>query len=200
MVRRAAERGARRERSRAAAGHGPLLQRDYWAVIEACALQPTEFGALLARRFAEFAPAELARFAPTCEHDGGLGVGDELVVQIRMARECGVRVLHTDANSLTLCTLRGHPEAGRITFGAYRDAHGHVVFHIRSRARSGTVAHHAGFLAIGEPMQTNTWTAFIDRVAHTVGRGVRGRIHVETRSIDPREDDEDQPTYVAEGA
>lgn len=188
----------RQPRALAAEGHGPLLERDYWAVIDDCALSPAQFGPLLAARFAEFAPEGLVRFAPACER--ALAVGDELVVHIRMAGECGVRVLHANANSITLCTLRGHPEAGRITFGAYRDARGDVVFHIRSRARASSRSRYAGFLALGEPMQTNTWTAFVDRVAHTVGRGVRGRIYEETRTIDPRQDDEDQPTYLAEGA
>lgn len=188
----------RRERSLAASGAGPLLQRDYWAVIDGCALSPARFGALLATRFAELAPAELVRFSPAAP-DRPLAVGDELVVEIRMAGQCGVRVLHADANSLTLCTLRGHPEAGRITFGAYRDVRGEVVFHIRSRARSSSPSRYAGFLALGEPMQTNTWTAFVDRVAHITGRGVRGRIHIETRELDPRSDDEDRPTYLAEG-
>lgn len=197
MARSAAAR--QRERSRATTGHGPLLQRDYWAVIEDCTLRPSQFGAMLASRFAEFAPAELVEFASARGREAALEVGDELVVRIRMATECGVRVLHANPNSLTLCTLRGHPEAGRITFGAYPDERGDVVFHIRSRARSSSAAHYAGFLALGEAMQTNTWTAFIDRVAHTVGRGVRGRIHIETRRLDVHEDDEDQPTYVAEG-
>lgn len=185
-------------RALAAAGHGPLLERDYWAVIEDCAVSPAQFGALLAARFTEFAPEGLVRFES--DRDRALAVGDELVVHIRMAGTCRVRVLHTNANSLTVCTLRGHPEAGRITFGAYRNARGEVVFHIRSRARSSSRSRYAGFLALGEPMQTNTWTAFVDRVANTVGRGVRGRIHEETRAIDPRDDDEDQPTYLAEGA
>ena len=47
--------------------------------------------------------------------------------------------------SLTLGTLEGHPEAGRITFGAYRNDDGDVVFHIRSRARSSTLFNYVGF-------------------------------------------------------
>jgi hypothetical protein len=60
---------------------------------------------------------------------GTLEVGDELDIHIRLAGDARVRVVHTCPCSITLATLEGHPEAWRITFGAYRDANGHVVFH-----------------------------------------------------------------------
>ena len=49
-----------------------------------------------------------------------------------------VRVVDTNSLSLTLATDDGHPEAGRITFGVYPNDEGDIVFHIRSRARSGS--------------------------------------------------------------
>ena len=57
--------------------------------------------------------------------------------------------------------LTGHPEAGRITFGAYRTVDGDVVFHIRSRACSSSLFNYLGFLVGGDPMQTATWTDFV---------------------------------------
>lgn len=189
------------ERSLASQGSGPLFQRDYWAAIRDCRISPRQFGALLAAHFAEFAPSALARFermdvGPSA--DRPLRVGDELRVHIRMAGDFRVRVLHLDDNSITLCTLHGHPESGRITFGAYRNRRGDVVIHIRSRARSGSSKYYAGFVAVGEPMQTMTWTDYIDQLAHSVGRGVLGRIHEETRVLDTL-DDENAPTYLARG-
>ena len=189
----------RLERSLAAHGSGPLLQRDYWAVIRDCRISPRQFGALLAVHFADFAPNALTRFERMGPRmDQPLRVGDELRVHIRMAGTFRVRVLHLDDNSITLCTLHGHPEAGRITFGAYRNRRGDVVFHIRSRARSGSSKYLAGFVALGEPMQTMTWTDYVDQLAHSVGRGVLGRIHEETRVLDET-DDENVPTYLARG-
>lgn len=187
------------ERSLAAQGSGPLLQRDYWAVIRDCRISPRQFGALFAAHFDEFAPNALTRFerVGACA-ERPLRVGDELDVHIRMAGTFGVRVLHLDDNSITFCTLHGHPEAGRITFGAYRNRRGDVVFHIRSRARSASSKHYAGFIAVGEPMQTMTWTDYIDQLAHSIGHGVLGRIHEETRVLDNK-DDEDVPTYSARG-
>jgi hypothetical protein len=183
-----------------AGGSGPLLQRDYWAVVHDCRMSPAEVGALLAERFCDFAPPDLARFWCAREDSGPLEVGDELGVAIRLVGTFGVRVVHKDAQSLTLGTLRGHPEVGRITFGAYRNDWGQVVVHIRSRARSSDRAHYAGFLVVGEAMQTNTWTQFLDRLAATVGEGVVGSISEDLRRIDhPLPDPLDEPTFEARG-
>ena len=77
-------------------------------------------------------------------------------------------------------TLAGHPEAGRITFGVPQSA-GEVIFHIRSRARSATMAKLVGFLVIGEAMQTNTWTDFINHTAASVGGRIPDAIQADTK-------------------
>lgn len=184
----------------AAEGSGPLLERDYWAAIRDAQLRPSEVIALVAETFEEFPPAALVQFARTCEPGRSLRVGDELDIDIRMAGKCAVRVVHADACSLTLATLEGHPEAGRITFGAYRHEGGDVVFHIRSRARSSNRAKYLGFLMMGEAMQTNTWLDFINAVANRVGKGVRGEIHARTAEIDDEPPEAAaQPTFSARG-
>jgi hypothetical protein len=51
-------------------------------------------------------------------------------------------------------------------------------------------------------MQTNTWTDFINRLAATVGSGVIGWIHAETRVIPEEPQDLESlrsPTFVARG-
>ncbi len=183
----------------ASEGAGPLLQRDYWAVVRACRHPAEGVAALVRERFPDFPPEELVTFRRTDTHGGPLEVGDEMKVTIRMAGTTAVRVVHADAHSVTLATVAGHPEAGRITFGAYPNARGDVVFHIRSRARSSSADRLVGFLAAGEAMQTNTWTDFIDCLAHTVGDGVIGPIHAETQEVDERDDDAETPTFIARG-
>jgi hypothetical protein len=189
---------------RAEAGTGPLLQRDYWAVIKDCRYRPSAIMDLVSRRFPELAPEELCVFGRAGEERWGrpLALGDELTVRIRGAGTFGVRVIHQDAQSLTLGTLEGHPEAGRITFGAYRNGRGDVIFHIRSRARSGSLFHYWGFVAAGEAMQTNTWTEFVLRAAVTAGRGVIGAIHADTTRLEDEPegtDAEHDPTFIAAG-
>lgn len=182
-------------------GAGKLLQRDYWAIIGDCGLGPREVAGLVRERFWDFPPSSLVKFN-RC--DGGidpLEVGDEMDVEIRMAGTFRVRVLHSDENSVTIGTIKGHPEAGRITFGAYRNSRKDVIFHIRSLARSGSRMTLLGFKALGEAMQTNTWTDFIKAVAAASGQGVLGEIRAETAELDDADVEEDNvsPTFAAQG-
>lgn len=182
----------------ASEGAGPLLQRDYWAVIQDCSLRPSGIAALVAQQFERFPPEELVRFERASPPERPLETGNELHIEIRMAGECDVRVVHADACSLTLATLEGHPEAGRITFGAYRNDAGDVVFHIRSRARSSNRAKYLGFLMMGEAMQTNTWVDFVNAVANHCGGGVLGEIQTSTEEIEDEPDEAATlPTYLA---
>lgn len=194
--------GSSRGLQPASRGVGPLYQRDYWAVIDHCRCRPSEVIALVAARFPEFPPVDTVTFRRVDDRMP-LDVGEELDIEIRMAGACGVRVIHKDACSLTLGTLEGHPEAGRITFGAYRNDRNDVIFHIRSRARSKSLTHYLGFLTGGDPMQTTTWTDFVNSVALTCGEGVIGFIYADTRQLARGELDEgdeamDRPTFVAQ--
>lgn len=182
-------------------GAGPLLQRDYWALIQNCTESPAQVMQLAAERFSEFAPEALCRFKPAQGCEGPLRLGHELDIDITGAGRCQVRVTHLNAQSFTFSTLAGHPEAGRITFGAYRNAEGDVIFHIRSRARSGSHAKYMAFLLAGEPMQTQTWTDFVNAVANTVGSGVVGAIQAQTQKVEDAAEGElpSLPTFIAQG-
>jgi len=183
----------------ARAGVGPLLQRDYWAAVRGARLKPSEIATELRAHFPSFVPSDLAEFEKP-ERGGLLELGDELDIRIAGAGDCKVRVVHFDAQSLTLATAVGHPEAGRITFGCYRDGRGALVVHIRSRARSDSFLRLMGFIIVGEAMQTNTWTHFISRVAAFAGGEVEDRIHAEMDEIDGDDGEEDvldQPTFLA---
>jgi hypothetical protein len=172
------------------------MQRDYFAVLEPCPMSPSQLMAHVKAHFRELPPESLVAFS-TPE---GIGQGAHLDVRIAGAGECRVRVVHSDAQSLTLATLAGHPEAGRITFGAYRHETGGVVFHIRSRARASSLTRLLGFLAVGEAMQTNTWTDFINRTATSAGARIAGTIKAETTEVPDTPEDEacDCPTFRAE--
>jgi hypothetical protein len=185
------------ELQRAALGAGLLLQRDYFAVLEPCPMSSSELMDHVKTHFRELAPDSFVTFsAPE-----GIGPGAHLDVRIAGAGDYRVRVVHSNAQSLTLATLGGHPEAGRITFGAYRHQSGGVVFHIRSRARSSSLTRLLGFLTVGEAMQTNTWTDFINNTATSAGARIVGTIKADTMEVPDTSDDEtcDGPTFLAEG-
>lgn len=200
-MRKRARKRAKHQLILADRGVGPLLARDYWAVIRDAQASPKEILSCLRRHFAAFAPDELVVFTRRGTLGEPLSVGDELDVKIRGAGDFFVKVIHVDEQSLTLSTVEGHPEAGRITFGSYRNSRGDVIFHIRSHARSSTLARRAGFLAMGEVMQTSTWTDFVNRVAMYFGEGVVGFIYAETRRAqkEPTDSQLGTPTYHAVG-
>jgi hypothetical protein len=187
----------------ASAGVGPFVQRDYWALIDACRSKPSEVLAFVREHFVELPPASIVVFERS-DGDGTLELGDELDIRILLAGAARVRVVHLDACSLTLATIAGHPEAGRITFGAYRADDGRVIFHIRSRARASSAANYLGFLFGGDPMQTSTWTDFVTNVALTCGSGVAECVHADTNviesgAVEPGDESMDCPTFIARG-
>jgi hypothetical protein len=179
-------------------GAGPLLQRDYWSVLDDCALKPSEVIAAVKKNFCALPPPALVAFdAPQ-----GLGLDSVVDILIRPSQRCAVRIIHEDAQSVTFGTLAGHPEAGRITFGAYRNTNGSVIFHIRSRARSTNVLSRLGFLAIGDAVQTNTWTDFIRNTAALIGARIQDVIHADTIEVDELPEDDNplqSPTFLAAG-
>jgi hypothetical protein len=179
-------------------GVGPLLQRDYWAVLPECTLRPSELIRHVREHFWEFPPKSLVEFIPAA----ALELGARLDINILPAQQCAVQVVHADAQSFTLGTLEGHPEAGRITFGAYRNQAGQLIFHIRSRARSSSRHKWLGYLAVGDAMQTNTWTDFITNLASSLNTPIVGAIHADTVEVEPLPEDGeplDAPTYRAVG-
>jgi len=183
-------------------GAGPLLQRDYWAVIANCRCKPSEVMREVTTHFTELHAEDIVTFTRADASAGCLAVGDCLDIEIRMAGLARVQVMHTSPCSITLGTLRGHPEAGRITFGSYRSESGGVIFHIRSRARSSSIWTYCGFLVGGDPMQTESWTTFIQNIAGKCGDGVDGIVHAETRTLSsddwlPGDESMDEPTFVA---
>ena len=179
-------------------GSGPLLQRDYWAVLTSGTLSPIELMQRVKQQFCALPPASLVGFTAA----DGIQRGARLDIVIRPGQQCAVTVIHEDDQSLSLGTLEGHPEAGRITFGSYRNSEGDIIFHIRSRARSTTAIKRIGFLAIGDAMQTTTWTDFIRNVATLAGASISDVIHADTKTVEEMPEDDEplrEPTFVAIG-
>ena len=185
----------------AASGSGPLLQRDYEGVIEGASHSPEELAKLVREHFVEFAPPETAAFLCP-DHEGApVQVGHEMKIRIGGFVPCQVRVVHVDERSLTLRTLEGHPEAGRITFRADRNNEHRLTFRIRSRARARGMLHYVGFLLMGRAMQARCWIRFIGRVAEASGGRLAGPIRVSTRRVKDGPADRgapDLPTFDCE--
>jgi hypothetical protein len=152
----------------AAAGHGPLWQRDYWVEIAQSTLSPEEVVLMLRREFPTFSPDEAAKFTRLDGKSTPLEAGDEMEVEIRGAGTSEVRVVGVTPRSLTMRTIEGHLEAGRISFGAYYDKD-KTVIRVRSKARSGSRRRHVAYILMGHVMQKKVWQVFIARVAARCG-------------------------------
>ncbi len=188
-------------------GAGPLLQRDYRAIIEGTPLTPQELIRKVLADFPSLSPGGLASFS---FHEGEappLTLNSHLNILILAAGRCDVRIVHVDELSFTMRTLEGHPEAGRITMGAYWDASARLVFHIRSRARTADALHLLGYQVFGKALQKSVWFAFIERLAETCGGWIHGGIHEDTEEVADTMSDEAHmdtatfsPAKVAEAA
>jgi hypothetical protein len=180
-------------------GAGPLFQRDYVLTVEGSRLSPAEVIRLLAEDFARFSPEELAEFSRP-EHP--LAAGDTLRVDIRGAGLCGVTITRLDEGALTMRTLEGHPEAGRITFGAECTEDGRLILRIRSRARASSPARWLGWEVAGKHLQSLIWIRFLERLAEATGGRPLGDIIMEMEEVPETaadRGDSEEPTFVLGG-
>lgn len=180
-------------------GEGELLERDYRALVTESAASPEHVMELLKREFPTFSPPEVAEFRRLGRTDGSLARGDEMEVNLTLHPKCQVRVIHEDEKSITLRTLEGHPEAGRITFGASRTAEGLLELRIRSRARVETLLHWLGYHMGGKAVQTYMWVTFLTNLARATQGRVVGEVEVKDARVKDNAADKgerDEPTFV----
>lgn len=164
-------------------GVGPLMQRDYVAIIEEPRLTPEEAMRNLRENFVSLSPARLARFNRPSQATGGLQLDEGLEVAIIGNPLTAVRVCAIEERRLTLRTLRGHIEAGRITFGADCDPAGRLVLRIRSRARIHDPLRLLAYLLLGKRVQYRIWETFLERWAASAGGRRIGSILGETDCV-----------------
>jgi uncharacterized protein (DUF1499 family) len=164
-------------------GSGPLLQRDYEGIIVGSSWTPERVLKMVREDIERFSAAEMAKFVRPPRDRHALQVGDDIEVHITGAGETHVRVAHVDGRSLTLRTMDDHLEAGRITFGSWRDEEGRLVFHIRSRARQAGPVWLLGFVVGGKKLQTRIWETFVERVAEAAGGRLEDGVEVRTQEV-----------------
>jgi len=199
---RSAEPGRTEEEERAlqlaSHGTGPLLQRDYVAVVEGSDCSPETAVETMRREFPKFAPELLVTFDRPDGAAGPLDPGDTMHVHLHGAGHSGVVVNHVDDRSLTMRTLDGHQEAGTITFGVYPDEAGRLVFRIRSRARQRNLPRFLGYELLGKHAQTQIWIHFLENWAQACGGKLVGDVILSTDEVEETAADrgeEEQPTF-----
>ncbi|MEW4567604.1 DUF1990 family protein [Tautonia sp. JC769] len=183
----------------ASQGYGPLLKREYVAVIDGSDCTPEAVADRIRNEFTTFAPRETARFECKSRGKGEpLELGDVLDIRLSLVGSCRVKVVHLDDRSITLRTMDGHPELGRITFVSDRDDRGRVRFGIVSRTRANGLANFTGFLLMGKQMQSRCWINFIGNLAEACGGRVLDAVKVRTVAVEETPADRpggpDEPT------
>jgi ABC-2 type transport system ATP-binding protein len=165
-------------------GVGPMFHRWFSVRVEGGTVAPRELMDTLAADLNRAAPSAAAVFHKTVGPAGRAEVRDEYRVQMPGPWDGPVRVVHRDATSLRLATLRGHLEAGQIEFRATSDD-GMLRFEIETWSRGGDRWADLLYsrLRMAKEMQLNMWVHFCLKAAAIAGGRVRGGVTVDTRAI-----------------
>jgi hypothetical protein len=184
-------------------GTGPLLQREYTGVVTGSSWEPEDVIREIRTDIERFSPAEMATFIRPPDDKQPLAVDDDVEVHLAGAGETLVKVVHVDPRSFTLRTMDDHTEAGRITFGSWRDNQGRLVIHIRSRARQAGPIWLIGFVLGGKALQKRIWETFIERVAEAAGGKLVEGVKSKTKKVEESPADQgkvDAPTFTVPSA
>jgi hypothetical protein len=169
------------------AGTGTLFHRQYDVVLTGTAHSSRELLRLLQQHLAELAPSMLAHFEKTAGSDGLLRVGDEYEITMLGPWNGAVRVSESTADSFTLVTLDGHPEAGHITFSVSEHGSGPDAKRVRieswARARDAVVAAAYDTIGIGKQVQTEMWITFLQRLSALAGVGGTPEVVIATEEL-----------------
>jgi hypothetical protein len=165
-------------------GFGPLFHRRYRADIRAPRLTPEQLMARVQRDVGSFSPHTLAEFRKTSGRRGRMARGDEYAITILGPWNGSVRVIDATPMSFTFVTLKGHPEAGQITFRAlpHPAERGALRFEILSWARSRDMLVSLTYkeAGVGQELQKNAWVTFCERVVQASGGALIGEVAVDT--------------------
>jgi len=165
-------------------GYGPHFIRRYVVTIQNPDHGAGEVMAKLKENINSFSPQQNACFIKSKGEAGDLCVGDEFAIEICGPNDGTVVVTDVQDRAFTFHTLKGHPEAGSITFSVDEEA-GRLRFTIESHARSKNMLTHLMYhtLGVGKMKQEETWTHFCNAVACFTG-GERGEVQVTTYRCD----------------
>ncbi|TDD42441.1 DUF1990 family protein [Saccharopolyspora elongata] len=163
-------------------GTGQLFHRTFSVRIEAGDLDAPTLMAVVMTDLNRAFPREVATVQRTRGREGGLRVGDELVVRMPGPWNAPVRVVACENTSFRMVTLRGHLEAGQIEFRAWPEEEA-VRFEIEAWARPSTRLVNLLYARarLAKEMQLNMWVRCCLRAADLAHGRARGGVHIHTR-------------------
>jgi hypothetical protein len=170
-------------------GVGPLMHRTYVTRLREAELDAGELMGKFAARPNCAAPTALASFVKHDGEEGEARVGDEFTVRMPGPWDGPVRVVDLGPTHLSLATLDGHLEAGRISFDARDLAPGRLEVRIEAWARGGDRVSNLLFdrLRVNKEVQLHMWTSVLERLVRLSGGRRDGPFDITTRRVDPAE-------------
>lgn len=165
---------------RRGAGFGPLYRRTYRVEVEDPRTGPEELITRLLNDPNRASPTEVSRFEATTGR--GRRPGAEFAVRMPGPWRSSVRVVERTPTGFTFVTLRGHMEAGEITFDACWGEGGRLLFTIESWARSGDRLSGWAYrrVPVIREMQLHMWVHVCEQVAAMAGGRQLGDVVVTT--------------------
>ena len=163
-------------------GFGQLWQKTYRIGLRATNLTPQEVIATWKLSVPKLKPPT-KRFFPSA-----LGITPNALVLIDAQTpggpiSTGVMVLYAGAESFTLMTPAGHPEAGWVTFSSYVEE-GCTFAQVQVMARAGDPLYELAFLLAGSKLQDEIWTHVLTALAAELGTS--GEVNMDKKLLDPK--------------
>jgi anti-anti-sigma factor len=163
-------------------GFGQLWQKTYRIGLRATNLTPQQVIATWKSSVPKLKPPT-KRFYP-----GSLGITPNALVLIDAQTpggpvSTGVMVLYAGAESFTLMTPAGHPEAGWVTFSSYVEE-GCTFAQVQVMARAGDPLYELAFWLAGSKLQDGIWTHVLTALAAELG--TTGEVKMDKTLLDPK--------------
>lgn len=148
-------------------GFGQLWEKTYKLHLIDVKLSPEQIIEIMKTNFPGFQPSQ-NRFYPS---EKGIKPGEIILINASTPGgqiATGVLVLYADEHSFTFITPQGHPEAGWVTFTAFRE-NGSTMMQIQGLARASDPVYEVAFRLAGSSLQQQIWTHVLESLAKHVG-------------------------------
>jgi anti-anti-sigma factor len=163
-------------------GFGQMWQKTYRIALRQRELTPQQVIATWKNNVPRLKPPQ-KRFYPS-----SLGITPNELVLIDAETAAGpistgVMVLYAGAESFTLMTPAGHPEAGWVTFSSYAED-GCVFAQVQVLARASDPFYELAFRLAGSKLQDQIWTHVLTELAALLGTS--GEVQMHKTLLDPK--------------
>src|SRR6516165_4986152 len=163
-------------------GFGQMWQKTYRIALRKRELTPQQVVATWKENVPRLKPPE-KRFYPN-----SLGIAPNELVLIDAQTpggpiSTGVMVLYAGAESFSLMTPAGHPEAGWVTFSSYVED-GFTFAQVQVLARASDPLYELAFRLAGSKLQDRIWTHVLTELAAQLGTS--GQVQMRKTLLDPQ--------------